>query len=99
MENVIVVLSNEETVRRIHADTPEAVCKFCVASEGETEFNRGVIQDGVTGEMLGCFVLMGSKEPVCTAPSGCPPNSSSLWTPTTVWLRVRAESKTQSRPR
>ena len=62
MENVIVVLSNEETVRRIHADTPEAVHKFCAASEGETEFNRGVIQNGVTGEMLGCFVLMGNAE-------------------------------------
>lgn len=62
MENVIVVLSNEETVRRIHADTPEAIHKFCVASEGETEFNRGVIQNGMTGEMLGCFVLMGTKE-------------------------------------
>ena len=34
-------------MRRIHADTPEAIHKFCVASEGETEFNRGVIQDGV----------------------------------------------------
>ena len=61
MENVIVVLSNEETVRRIHADTPEAIHQFCVASEGETEFNRGVIQDGVTGEMLGCFVLASTE--------------------------------------
>lgn len=62
MENVIVVLSNEKTVRRIHAETPEAIHQFCVASEGETEFNRGVIQNGVTGEMLGCFVLMASAE-------------------------------------
>lgn len=62
MENVIVVLSNEEIVRRIVVNTPEAIHQFCVASEGETEFNRGVIQNGVTGEMLGCFVLMGTKE-------------------------------------
>lgn len=62
MENVIVVLSNEKAVRRIEVNIPEAIHQFCVASEGETEFNRGVIQDGVTGEMLGCFVLMGSKE-------------------------------------
>lgn len=62
MENVIVVLSNEETVRRIHAETPAAIHEFCMASEGETEFNRGVIQNGVTGEMLGCFVLMGKAE-------------------------------------
>ena len=62
MEKLIVVLSNEEIVRRIHADTPEAIHQFCVASEGETEFNRGVIQNDVTGEMLGCFVLMGTKE-------------------------------------